>query len=115
MPVLLAALFSEIFSTLYPQYYHLLSVAVDRKYYQQILQQAAASGDYDQEALEASLYYVLANMQGGQANCFYILEDSREDMGLLRSIERNFRRILDILQKYLIWSETERDEYFEFI
>lgn len=115
LPVLLAALFSEIFSTLYPQYYHLLSVAVDRKYYQQILQQAAASGDYDQEALEASLYYVLANMQGGQANCFYILEDSREDMGLLRSIERNFRRILDILQKYLIWSETERDEYFEFI
>jgi len=110
LPVWLASLFSEIFCTLYPQYYHLLSVAVDRKHFCQMLEAVP----YEKDIIEAILYYVLANVEGGQKNCFYILEDSREDMGLLRSIERNFRRILGMLEKYMAWSEAENDEYFAF-
>lgn len=105
--VKMAAMIAELFYTLYSQHYHLLSVAVDRKRYQNF--QLA-----DRDALDAVLGYVLANMEGGRENCFYILEDSREDIGLLPSIGRNFHRILEILDSYLEWSKEENDDYFEF-
>lgn len=47
-------------------------------------------------------------------NSFFILEDSKEDMGLLRSIEHNFPKILDILKRYIEWSKKSGDNYFEY-
>ncbi len=111
--VRMAALFAELFCTLYPQYYHLLSVAVSRAKYQDILAEAGMEAD-EEESLGAILYYVLANMKEIPIDCFYILEDSREDMGLLRSVERNFGRILRILESYISWSSQSGDDYFKF-
>lgn len=118
----MGALFAELFCTLYPQYYHLLSVAVNRRKYEDILNRDGIKED-EKESINAILYYVLANMKdvedgedvGEEASeRFYILEDSREDMGLLSSIERNFGRILRILESYILWSRENRDDYFEF-
>lgn len=103
----LAALLNEAFCTLYPQYWHLLSVGIDKSRYEDLM----AQNGMDRKIFRT----ILANVQGeNSANCFYILEDSREDMGLLRSVERNFQRIVNILQDYVQWSEEHGDNYLRF-
>lgn len=103
----LAALLNEAFCTLYPQYWHLLSVGVDKGRYMELM---------ERNGMDRKIFRtILANVQDGSAgNCFYILEDSREDMGLLRSLERNFQRIVNILQDYIQWSEEHGDNYLRF-
>lgn len=102
LPCWIAALLNETLCTFYPQYYHLISVAVNREHYA------------DMGIPDEILYTVLAGIDVDTAGCFYILEDSREDIGLLRSIERNFQRILDIIQMYVKWSKETGNEYFKF-
>lgn len=103
----LAVLLNEAFCTLYPQYYHLLSVGIDRSLYKDLMER----NGMDRRTFRT----ILANVKGMNAeNCFYILEDSREDMGLLRSLERNFQRIVNILQNYIQWSEEHGDKYIRF-
>lgn len=104
----LAVLLNEIFCTLYPQYYHLLSVGVNQNQYRSLMGQNGIP--------EKAFQTLLANIEGAsdEKNCFYILEDSREDMGLLRSLERNFQRIVNILQDYIEWSQRSGDKYIEF-
>ena len=108
----LAAMLNEMFCTLYPQYYHLLSVAVNRMHYanteisDEILYTVLAGISTDTEEADTEKEFA--------KNAFYILEDSREDMGLLRSIERNFQRIINIIIDYVSWSIKENDDYFKF-
>jgi len=47
-------------------------------------------------------------------NEIFIIEDSREDMGLLRSIERNILKILSIQKDYTIWSIENGKTYFKY-
>ncbi len=102
--VQMACLFQESFCTLYPQQYHLLSVAVDREKYIE---------KEDEEILKGVLSDIKIEEQEEEV-CFYIIEDSMEDMGLLRSIERNFRRIQALLSEYMQWNEKSGDEYLAF-
>lgn len=106
MAVQMACLLQESFCTFYPQQYHLLSVALDRKRY--ITEN------------ESVLQGVLAdiNLKGqdeeNEEACFYIIEDSMEDMGLLRSIERNFGRMRLLMSEYMQWSIEADDQYLLF-
>lgn len=100
----MACLFQESFCTFYPQQHYLLSVAINREKYKEDIQKEI-------------LYGVLSNLdykEEKEENCFYIIEDSMEDMGLVRSIERNFQRILDLLSDYMKWSVNSKDEYLKF-
>ena len=40
-------------------------------------------------------------------NCFYIIEDSQMDIGLLDAVERNLNRIFEIVCDYLQWHEEK--------
>lgn len=102
LPIWLAAMLYESFCTFYPQYYHLLSVAVNRK-------------DWNGKKLpKAVTDVVLSHIDADTSKCFYIIEDCREDIGLLRSIERNFQKILEILTRYVAWSKEVNDDYFNY-
>lgn len=104
----LAALLNEVFCTLYPQYYHLLSVGVKQDLYEGLMAQ---------NGMPSKVFRtLLADIKesSGAETCFYIIEDSREDMGLLRSLERNFQRIVNILQDYIEWSQNSGDNYIAF-
>ena len=102
----MAALMKEMFCTLYPQYYHLLDVAVDYQRY----------GEMMSDEIKNVISEVQSNIPIKNADkCnFYILEDSREDMGLLRSIERNIQKILSIQKSYMIWSKQNGRNYFNY-
>lgn len=106
----LAAVIHDMFYTLYPQYCYLISVAVcweqnEEKEWHRYrgvlseLERSAEKGDPQKNTGE----------QAAEWNSFYIFEDSCEDMGLLRSIERHFRRILQIAAEYIEW---ESEPYF---
>lgn len=100
----LGVLLHETFCTFYPQYYHLLSVALDRKKYWGVLP-------------DKIMMTILSNIETDKKKddyCFYILEDSREDMGLLQSIENHFQQILDILREYVEWSKDTGNDYLNF-
>ena len=85
--------------------YHLLSVALDRKQY---------IGE-DNDILKGVLADIQIENPGQEREAsFYIIEDSMEDMGLLRSIEGNFRRIQVLLSEYMQWSRDAGDEYLLF-
>jgi len=102
----MAALLKEMFCTLYPQYYHLLDVAVEHKKYVNVMSDVIKNviSDVDSDI----------QIEDAGKCCFYIFEDSREDMGLLRSIERNIQKILSIQKSYMIWSKQNRRNYFEY-
>lgn len=100
----MACLLQESFCTFYPQQHYLLSVAIKRERYKEDIQKEILNG-------------VLSDVdctEDKNLKCFYIIEDSMEDMGLVRSIERNFRRILDLLSDYMKWSKESNDDYFKF-
>lgn len=40
-------------------------------------------------------------------NSIYIIEDSQLDLGLIITVERNLRRILQIIQDYIVWNKRE--------
>lgn len=108
----LAVLLQESLCTFYPQYYHILSVAIKRCDYEDVIDVQ----DKD------TLWRLLADIQASSTDqlqsksepCFYILEDSREDMGLLRSIENHFQQIMDILKEYVAWSRDTKNSYLGF-
>ena len=95
-----AIMLKETFCTFYPQYYHLLDVAVNYKEYREY------------EIPQELLTVILSHIDADTTRSFYILEDSREDMGLLRSIESNFTKIMKIIQDYVKWSKDNGDNYF---
>lgn len=106
MALQMACLLQESFCTFYPQQHHLLSVALDRKSY-------ITEKDSVFRGVLADI-----NLEGqdeeNEEACFYIIEDSMEDMGLLRSIERNFGRMRILLSEYMRWSVEADDEYLLF-
>lgn len=42
----------------------------------------------------------------GRADSIFIVEDSLVDLGLIVAVERNWRRLLEIVTDYLLWRET---------
>ncbi len=106
--LLMAALTKEMFCTFYPQYFHLLDVAVNYKRYERDLNDELKVVISDiSDGLEESENEFLED-------CFFIIEDSREDMGLLRSIERNIEKILNIQKNYMIWSRENGENYIRY-
>ncbi|MCR5006814.1 MAG: hypothetical protein K6A77_13020 [Clostridiales bacterium] len=51
--------------------------------------------------VEKPLTYSLDGVEG---NCFYIIEDSQMDIGLLEAVRRNLKRIFGIVTDYLDWN-----------
>ena len=43
----------------------------------------------------------------GRADSIFIVENSLVDLGLIVAVERNWRRLLEIVADYLMWRETE--------
>ncbi len=103
----LAALLGECFCTFFPQYHHLLAVAVPREKYQSQMEQCSMPPKI--------LYTLLADVKKGASDdCFYIIEDSREDMGLLSCMEHNFDRMVKIIHDYMEWSIQHGNRYIRF-
>ena len=44
------------------------------------------------------------SLDGAEGNCFYIIEDSQLDLGLLEAVRRNLKRIFGIVTDYLDWN-----------
>lgn len=120
--VQMACLFQESFCTFYPQQYHLLSIAMERKQYmaegEKVLKGVLADikldkKDEGKDAKEDEENDE-KNDEKNEGACFYIIEDSMEDMGLLRSIERNFKRMQILLSEYMRWNMKSEDKYLLF-
>ena len=60
----------------------------------------------------APLTYSLEMGEGVEANdkCIYIIEDSQLDIGLLIAVERNVKRIMQIVSDYLTWNAEQIEE-----
>lgn len=134
----LAAIIHDMFFTFFPQYCHLLSVAVpwnmrdreERMLYHGVLSSLSIGGETEaQTAAEAhdtaDVDFTEAEPSGeahtdrepdadggSEVNSFYIFEDCCEDLGLLRSIERHFPRILEIAAEYTEWEQQNQRSYF---
>ncbi len=65
---------------------------------------AVTPGSYD-----APLTYSLALEEGleNAEKCIFIIEDSQLDIGLLIAVERNVKRILQIISDYLAWNAEQ--------
>lgn len=107
--LLMAAFMKEIFCTLYPQFYHLLDVAVDYKIYEEYM-----SEELKEVIAPVELSYDDSIERADENVNFFIVEDSREDMGLLHSIERNIKKIVEMMQDYMIWSGQSGRNYFRY-
>lgn len=114
---LMATFMKEAFCTLYPQFFHLLDVVMDYRVYgphmneelKGVISQAKVICNAGRFAVPpAELRNILINFD------FFIVEDSREDMGLLRSIERNIKKIIEVMQDYMVWSEQSGRNYFKY-
>lgn len=111
-PIYMAALLKEMFCTLYPHFYHLLDVAVNHRAYQRVLKRNR-EWEYVVSDIRISADKKML-VTSSQDQCFYIIEDSREDMGLLRSIERNIHKIFKILEDYIKWSYDNGVDYLTY-
>lgn len=122
--LLMAAFLKEAFCTLYPQFYHLLDVVMD--YGEDSLSEEKETNDEMCELIKKVISEArvvcgtgceaaASSEEGKKQICsFYIVEDSREDMGLLRSIERNIKKIMQVMQDYMIWSLQSGRNYFKY-
>ncbi len=87
-------LLNEIFRTTYPNAYHYIAAV-------------APKSDTDNEELR----YVNYDFDGEcEPDCFYIIEDSEVDLGLIVSVERNLRRYLEIITEVLMWHTEKINE-----
>jgi hypothetical protein len=62
-----------------------------------------AEDDETQDAIKPLTYSLMDNSENNESNSIYIIEDSRLDLGLLITVERNFKRILEIVYDFLDW------------
>lgn len=80
-------LLNEIFRTTYPNAYHYISAVAPNT-----------------ESNLEDLKYVTYDFSGEcEQDCFYIVEDSDVDLGLIVSVERNLKRYLEIVSDVLMW------------
>lgn len=105
--LLTAAFMKEAFCTLYPQFYHLLGVVINTG------EETCATFEEIDEVLSRANDKHEESKDSAQDN-FFIIEDSREDMGLLRSIERNINKIIEMMQDYMVWSNQSGRNYFKY-
>lgn len=59
---------------------------------------------------EASLGDLLPGFAVDDDDAIYIVEDSSVDLGLVIAVERNWRRLFEIVTDYLAWAHTPRPE-----
>lgn len=101
-----AAVMHDMFYTLYPKYCHLLSVAVSWK-------EEEKKERYKYRGVLSELHcQSCLETKDREEYCFYIFEDSCEDMGLIRSIERHFRRILEMAAEYIQWEKESKSPLY---
>lgn len=110
----LGAVLHEMFCTFYPKYYHLLSVAVrwDEESEGENGEKTSYYG-----VLSSYVPWVEKNDDSSEKekereNRFFIIENSTEDMGLLRSIERHFVRIVQLVAEFVEWEDQNGLNYF---
>lgn len=112
-----AAIVHDMFYTFFPQYCYLLSVAIaweekEQELYPQyrgVLSNLTLPQEEQTEHVEEQAG---TETPDKAVRSLYIFEDSREDMGLLRSIERHFPRILQIAAEYVEWADQTDVYYF---
>ena len=112
-----AAIVHDMFYTFFPQYCYLLSVAIaweekEQEFYPQYCGVLSRLTFLQEKRAECVEGQAETKMPSKNARSLYIFEDSYEDMGLLRSIERHFPRILQIVAEYVKWAEQKDDYYF---
>ena len=79
-------LLNEIFRTTYPETYHYIAAVCP------------------EDTLSESLKYASYAFEGEcEEECFYVIEDSDIDLGLIVSVERNMKRYLEIAAELLNW------------
>lgn len=91
----ICVLLNELFRTLYPNEADYITVVTEH-----LPESVRSHSDYADR-----LRVLVPGLQvdKGEQNCIYFIEDSNIDLGLLVSIERNFVRILEIITDYLDW------------
>jgi hypothetical protein len=88
-------LLNEIFRTTYPETYHYISAVTP----------------YKEEFFSEKINSVNFSLSGDcDENCIYIIEDSDIDMGLIVSVERNFKRYLEIAADVIDWHRHKMTE-----
>lgn len=87
---------SELFHTVYAKYDAQLLVCAPSPVAQNEVQEA-------EKPLTVENFIVDEDWITDCGNCFYIIEDSEEDLGLLDSILHNFDRFLEIFREYFEW------------
>lgn len=110
-----AAIIHDMFYTFFPQYCYLLSVAVVWEesgweshwgQYRGVLSRLTVKQEKPPEYAEGQAE---SGAPDKKVRSFYIFEDSCEDMGLLRSIERHFPRILQTVAEYVKWAQEGKE------
>lgn len=113
--LLMAAFMKEAFYTLYPQFYHLLDVVMNYSVYDFHMNKELKGVISQVNVVCDANFLNMASEKPNSGNNnfdFFIVEDSREDMGLLRSIERNIKKIIEVMQDYMVWSKQSGRNYF---
>ena len=109
-----AAIIHDMFYTFFPQYCYLLSVAViwEESGRESLWEKYRAMLSRLTLKRKKPLEHAEGQAESGapdkKVRSFYIFEDSYEDMGLLRSIERHFPRILQTAAEYVEWVQEEK-------
>lgn len=96
-------LLSELFHTVYAQYDTQLFVCAPLP--------ADENGEQEEDSLlKVRNFMIDEEWLTDCGSCFYIIEDSNEDLGLLDSIIHSFDRFLEIFNEYFEWRQHDREE-----
>ncbi|GAA1853144.1 hypothetical protein ACFQZV_05365 [Microbacterium koreense] len=89
----IAVLLNELFVTVFPDAHHYLVALTE-----------------DESNTVGHLLDGFTIGDGADPDAIYLVEDSPIDMGLLIAVERNWRRLFEIVTDYLEWNAAPRDE-----
>ena len=90
-------LLNEVFRTTFAENQHFISAVTAFP--------ASLDGEdsQEQDIIRPLTYSLCDNSANSEAKSIYIIEDSQLDLGLLIAVERNFKRILEIVCDFLDW------------
>lgn len=89
----IAGLMNEVFRTLF---------AENQAYICALTAAKPEEADADTPVIEPNTYSIDGDID---AHSIYIIEDSQLDIGLLVAVERNLKRIFEIICDYLVWND----------
>ncbi|MCR5704000.1 MAG: hypothetical protein K6G85_05205 [Eubacterium sp.] len=93
----MTTILNELFLTLFAENHSYIVAVTDES-------------EMEPEEMRVSTYSVESVDERYSKNSIYIIEDSQLDLGLTISVERNIRRIFEIVQDYLDWHMDELSE-----